>query len=529
MKATILFFLISTLSLMNASAQDFDIQLITDKLEAADLITAIEKNQLIESSKKGFFDGKIKASFLYNLGNIYLKKYLPDNVKGMNIPISAMMGPSDLLKKDTTEVGQNKTKLINQQLIELGLIDQTIYEHWVKKSKEISELNNDAAMIMFYSAQTLEIEEKSNKKKEVLVLIEKCKQQHILTDDFEKNHSKYLPNINEAVDLVAHMDHGVTIELATLPKDPKEGHTEIFNIINKSFEELSIKLEDFNLTKIEEEDSKGAEANIQLSTNQKIYSDTFYYSPYGHKWTFDDINVTKLSDKLIDIVNEILFLNNSAYKFYAIKSSANSYNKNKLGFAFLEKDNYQKLRKTFPEFSVSGPHPTKNLNAKMVEIYEKEFIEIGLIKTSNPPRLRDSIQQFNDFFSYYNITQNISFLINEERNHTTVLKEIGDIIGEEFQITPISEVWDSVNSSIHLAFYLNGKQEEMDLTIYERKNDRVFFDRKKELLQAANLRKKFVSLSQQTGPRIGFGYFTEDQIDWIKTNGNWIYPVIYNK
>ena len=69
----------------------------------------------------------------------------------------------------------------------------------------------------------------------------------------------------------------------------------------------------------------------------------------------------------------------------------------------------------------------------------------------------------------------------------------------------------------------------MDLTIFERKNDRIFFERMKELLQEANLTKKFVSLSQQAGGRLGFGYLTEAQIKWIKLNGEWIYPHIYNE
>lgn len=525
-----LLLLIILLFFSNTSmAQNFNTKTTTDQLHLKGFLSDQEKNQLIQSSQTPFFGEHLKASFLYSLGDVYLKhRYLPDNLKSVNVPLAAIIGMGDLLKVDSSEINQDAPSPLNKQLLKMDLINLELYHKWLEKTKTEKILKNDAAMLLFYSAQTLEIEDRNHKKKEVLVLIEKCKQHNILTEDFEKNASSYLPNINEAVDLVAHMDHGVTIGLGTLPKNPKEGYTEIFQRIDESFNELSIRLEDFNLTKIEEEDSKKALANIQLSTNQEIYTDTFYYSPYGHKWRFDDINITKFSDKIIDIVNEILFQNNSVYKFYVIQSYSNSYNKNKAGYAFLTKDRYQKIKKTFPEFRILGPHPTKNLTPKMVEIYEKEFMEMGLIKTSTQPEIRDSIHEFNDFFSHYNITQKISFLINEQRNHTTVLQEIGDIIGEEFQITPIAEVWDTTNASIHLEFLLNGKKEEMNLTIYERKNDRVFFDRKKELLQEANLSKKFVFLNLQTAS-LGYGYFTESQIEWIKLNGDWIYTLIYNE
>ena len=85
MKNIVSLFLVIFLFSMNSFSQDFDIQLVANTLQKENFISEEEKLKLVDV-RNPFSVGQAKASFLYSLGNIFLKRYLPDNLKAMNVP-----------------------------------------------------------------------------------------------------------------------------------------------------------------------------------------------------------------------------------------------------------------------------------------------------------------------------------------------------------------------------------------------------------------------------------------------------------
>lgn len=492
------------------SGQDVKVTKLLDRLESKGIISEVQKMQLLEKTPKYVPEEQVNTYILSQiafLGSPGILSQLKSNV--------------DTVANDSLKKGDDTSKL-SADLIELGLVTKDIVLEWQATIQQHQQPDSKEMMLMFYAFKASKKLEGQKQNQHAINLISKYINENVLDSLFLKKYNSGEIKISHPIDLIHHAPLGMVLKLNEFPKDISAGYSKIYAGLNGIFDDLEIKLLEINTTLDTLQKPNYLVAKIKLEINQEHYTHTFNYNFIGNKNTLENVMVTSFNPQLIQPINQALIKSDNPYRLYYINSNNAGYQHDNIGLIFLTKNQYYLLKENKKSSNITGPNPIVPMSSSIIKTLVSEAKSIGLIPENSTIPKDSSIQNFADIFYVYNLVFKRRFHVSATENYSQILNEYASIIGSEFDLNIHKEDWDFENNKVNLSFSLNGKTEKMSLSIDKNRIDQIFLKWLPSTLSSITFSKKLVSMGDGATD-IGIGYFSNEQIKWIKKHSDfWI-------
>ncbi len=518
----LMIFIILMILCVNVQSQQMETAEVLSELEARLVITEAEKIMLLEKlrSKPGI--AVDKAAILISLSDLAMQKGQPDSIRESGKETNAL-GMMLGMTRNSVELSERDKEFDDERfskyLLEVGLIKEGHILEWQKTSEGKEIPHRESAMLLFYSFYADKAKEQARRsvavEQEFLRLV---KLKVIPQSSVEQLETGKL-TLSDYPYLAKYASYGSLFKTSELPSDKNEGYLLVYETISKCFPELDFLVNHLEFEHIQDE--RYIYATVRLEVNGKLYTDTFKHQRYAGVRTLQDASEMSLNPRMINLFNEALIDNNSLYKLYYLPPSerlSDFYNY-EAGFIFLSRKQYLAIKTENSKFPMLGPSPGANMNEAIRKEVHSDFLSYGFIDQLDPNFDFHAGLTTIDLLKHYQILYKQQFRVDPQNNYSKYLLEIARVIGPEYTVEPIRELWNSEQNSVQLGFLHNGSHVDFELDIEGQRMDKRFRDWLHQSFRDANFQQELRALGRNSED-LGVGYFSPQQLLWIKWNVN---------